>query len=132
MKLERVGEFHAMMPLKRELETLQNNVADALANVPSNDRQQPVAQRRRVAARQTGVLIRPGDLVVADSGASIELVLAQPGTGDDGKELMFIKQSAAGTVTLRVANATINNAATLAVTAVGITRIVVDGGNYWA
>jgi hypothetical protein len=123
MTLQKVAEFTKDPELNRQLLTLQSNVEKALAELTD--------ERRVVLIDNTGMLARLGDLAVARPNATLELVLAEPRAGDDGRTLEVIKPTGTGTITIRPAKGTVNGAATQALTAVGLYRFKAWRGAYW-
>jgi len=93
-----VGDFKTKEPeLSRQLDQLQNNVASAVEQL----KRECVAEPQIIKATLNGTLVRPGQLVRVDSGANIELLLAQPRPNDEGLSIVVTKELAGGTVTLR-------------------------------
>jgi DeoR/GlpR family transcriptional regulator of sugar metabolism len=94
-------------------------------------RRDAVPAARRVVARTTGMVVRPGERVVVDNGASLVLVLPELGNNDDGLELTIVKKLATGVITLTASRSTINGAASTTIAAAGVTRVLADAGSYW-
>lgn len=125
MTLTKVAEFTKADPeLNRRLRELQENVATELGELAD--------ERRVLLVTVTGALVRFGDLAIVAPGLSLELVLTEARSGrDDGRTIEVIKQSAAGTVTVRPAVGQVNGAATQALTSVGLYRYKAARGSYW-
>lgn len=128
MTFRKVSRFtSADEALNRSLRELEDNVSRGFEDAAKSS----VPRARRVAVTLSGSVVRPGERVVVDNGATAELLLATPSTDSDGLEVVLVKKAAGGTVTLRAVNSTINAAGSLAITAVGVTRALVDKGAYW-
>lgn len=114
--------------LDRALTEFQSNVDAALRQLERGASVDPLVVQVR---RQTGSLVRVGQIAVVDGSANSELLLAKPLPNDEGRSVFVVKQNAAGTLTLRPISSTVNGAATASLTSVGRYELQVAGGQYW-
>jgi hypothetical protein len=126
--LKKVDQFTSDGDLNRRLHELESNAANALDEL---DRASEHRAKKRYA-RAAGILARPGDLLFADTGTSLEFLLAPPQNGDEGKSVLVVKAKGAGTITLRAVGTTINGGSVSGpINGVGTYRAVVAEGAYW-
>jgi hypothetical protein len=137
MTLRRTREFTAPTDarsageLVRQLGEFEDNVARETVDL----RQAflPVLKLQNPAAAESGTTLAPGQSLGVDTADDdVEILLVAPEAKYQGKFAAVFKRVAANTLTLRPSGgALINESATAAITAVGLTLIFCDGSAYW-
>jgi hypothetical protein len=114
----------------RQLGEFEDNVAREAADIRQSFLPQLALQNPAEAT--TGATLAPGQSLGVDTADNdVEVLLVAPEAKRRGFAAVF-KRVAANTLTLRPSGgALINESATAAITAVGLTLIYCDGSAYW-
>jgi len=138
MTLRKVREFtdptdaRTARQLTRQLGEFEDNCAAETAEIRNS--YAPNLTPKERATAESGVIIAPGQSLGVDTtDGDLEVVLEAPSSKNAGRDAAIYKRNAANTITVRAdGGALINGAATLALTAVGLTYLFSDGEEYWA
>ncbi len=131
VRLDRIREFTTgnALALKDQLQRFEQNVRDAVLKL---DAQAEMPTKLASIVTASGGSPKLGDVTRYDTtSASVEAILPAP-SAVVNRWFPVIKMVSANTLTFRPVSGTINGAATLAITAVGLRWLYSDGSAWFA
>lgn len=133
VRLERIREFTSSnaLALKDQLQRFEKNVSDAVLKLDAQA-EMPDKLVAIVVASGDAASPRVGQITRYDTTNGDILALLQPPSSVVNRWFPVIKLVGSNTLRIRPVSGTINGAATLVVTAVGVRWIYSDGSAYYA